>query len=261
MTMIIIIILAVLIIVGFSIYNYYLQSENGKHENGTVEEEKEDIKKDPKEETGAINEQGEHYIIDVKYPITENEEINAVVDNLMQERADKVKLEAEEFFSGPNLPEALFSWKYSLYADYSVFHYSSNIVSFKFDMSEFKGGAHPSNSIVTKTFDREEGKEISLSDIFRKDSDYLNALSEISFQQLIQKFLADENLKDGFDESWVENGTSPSENNFKNFVLAEDSIIFYFEQYQVIAYAAGEQNVEIKYSQLTDILNPSIINP
>jgi len=44
--------------------------------------------------------------------------------------------------------------------------------------------------------------------------------------------------------------------NYQNWVLTPDALVFTFEQYQVAPYAAGPQTVTIPLSDVQDILAP-----
>ncbi len=110
--------------------------------------------------------------------------------------------------------------------------------------------------IVTMNFSLKSKSEISLNDIFLHRSGYLNKLSAIAVEDLklhLGKF------EKHIDEKWIEEGAGPEKENFSKFVLVPGAIIFYFEQYAVTYYAAGQQEVKIPLSRIKNILNPGII--
>ena len=76
--------------------------------------------------------------------------------------------------------------------------------------------------------------------------------------EIISK-LAQEDLKkqlgDMTDASMLEAGTTAATpDNYKNWALTPNSLIFFFDPYQVAAYAAGPQKVEIPFTTLHTLL-------
>ena len=48
-------------------------------------------------------------------------------------------------------------------------------------------------------------------------------------------------------------GTSPKEENFKNFAFSKDGLILFFEQYQVAPYSEGSFRVVIPYDKIKEL--------
>ncbi|WP_432666705.1 polysaccharide deacetylase family protein [Wukongibacter baidiensis] len=199
----------------------------------------------------SIIEYGDYYVLGVHYPITTNHEINEEVSKINQDHISNFKKDASEFFEGTPPEGGFSSWVYELNIDYNVFRSSDEVVSFKFDVHSFTGGAHSIHEIYTKTYNLDTGYEFMLNDVFKKDSDYLNILSKISSKQLTESG----RLGDYVNEDWIKDGTSPSVENFKHFVLTNNSIIFHFSEFQVAPWVAGPQYVEIEYEELKNILS------
>jgi len=65
-----------------------------------------------------------------------------------------------------------------------------------------------------------------------------------------------EQVGDMSDADWIARGTAPVPENYENWVLTPDALVFTFEPYQVAAYAAGPQIVTIPLADLADILAP-----
>ena len=258
-----IIIFLTILIIGAGIWWFSAGQE------ATEEEESEDIKydyllesKSPKLEgidIESIIEYEDYYVLGVHYPVTENEKINTAINGFIQEQVNEFKASAKEFFEGPPPPGGFSSWKYELNIDYEVNRPSKDFVCFKFDINLYTGGANMIRFIKTYTFNFETGKELVLADIFKPESDYLNIISGLSIKQLTEKIF-DSGLieKTSFAEDWVKTGAGPTEKNFSNFSFTDNSVIFYFEKYQVVAGAFGPQQVEIPFEQLKAVLNPEI---
>ena len=46
----------------------------------------------------------------------------------------------------------------------------------------------------------------------------------------------------------------------KNFSLEADSVIFYYNEYDIAPYAFGPCQLAISYDELQDIINPAFVN-
>jgi peptidoglycan/xylan/chitin deacetylase (PgdA/CDA1 family) len=224
-------------------HEYFLTSKSSKLESIDIE---------------SIIEYEDHYVLGVHYPVTENEEINKIINEFVQEHINKFKADAKEFFEGSPPPGGFSSWKYELNIDYNVNRPSKDFVCFKFNINIFTGGGGI-QFIETFSFNLETGKELTLKDVFEEKSDYLNLISELSIKQLTEKLFDSGKVeKTPFAEDWVKDGADPTEENFRNFSLKDNSIIFYFEKYQVVAGAFGQQQVEIPFDHLREVLKIEI---
>jgi hypothetical protein len=65
------------------------------------------------------------------------------------------------------------------------------------------------------TFNLETGQKLTLSDVFKPDSSYLNLISELAAKELRESG----RLGDSYDEAVFLSGTSAQEQNFANFGL------------------------------------------
>lgn len=133
---------------------------------------------------------------------------------------------------------------------YETASFSPDYLSLSFVIYTFGGGAHGMTYFETFTFDLANGVELSLDDIFRPDAAYLEVIAPLA-----QAALA-EPLGEMADAEWIAQGTAPVAENYQNWVLTPDALVFTFEQYQVAPYAAGPQTVTIPLSDVQDILAP-----
>lgn len=257
-------IVATTIIILSFIY-FFLKNQSKQPDKAEIDQPDEDKyeylrkSKSPKFEGIEIKsliEYEDYYALGVHYPVTNKENIDLEISKLAKNYISQIKSYAKEFFTGPEPPGGFSSaWKYELSIDYNVNRFSSEIVSFKFDVYMYTGGAHTIHEIYTKTYNLESEKELILSDLFKEDSEYLDVISNLSYEQLVQS----DRLGDLFIEDWVQEGTSPQEENFKNFALNENSIIFFFPTLQVGPWVAGEQYVEFEFTEIESLLNSKII--
>ena len=186
----------------------------------------------------ALQEETTTYKMDVKYPMTAHAALNAVLESFAKGQVDEFKKVAGEVSFGA---------KNELNISYTPFDFSPEIKGFKFDVESYTGGAHPNMDIFTKTFDLKTGKELTLAEIFKPDSNYLSAVSKASIAQLKAK------MQDP-DPKWIERGAGSSAENYSRFILKEKEIVFYFNAYQVAPYSQGPQEAALPYSDLKDFL-------
>jgi len=108
------------------------------------------------------------------------------------------------------------------------------------------GAAHPTNTVVTASFDLSTGRRLALADLFRAGADYLDAVSSAALAQLA--------TVPGYDAGLARTGAAPSDANFARFSLTEHALEITFAQGQVGPYAIGMPRVTIPYSQLRPLL-------
>lgn len=216
-----------------------------------------DTKIEIKEST--ISEETKTYFVDIKYPVTGNAAIDADIKAGLDEQITTFKTDVGD------MPADTMIGLNSLSADYEEFSFNKNYISIKFTFSIYTGGAHPNSFFVTKTYDTTSGKPVSLASLFQPGKPYLNTLSKLSVDSLItnspylQELPAEEKNSEE-NTKWITEGASAKEENYQDWVLKPDSLEIYFEPYQVASYAEGSQTVEIKLTDLKDILVPYFID-
>lgn len=124
------------------------------------------------------------------------------------------------------------------------------IISLRLSIEGFQAGrAHPYHNHRVLNFDLGTGKVLSLNDLFKPRSNYLNLLSRFSVKKLNTK------LQDKF---MIAEGTKPIEKNFQNWNLEPDGIVITFDEYQVAPYSYGPQEVEIPFETLKAFMSKNI---
>ncbi|MGA2296696.1 MAG: DUF3298 and DUF4163 domain-containing protein [FCB group bacterium] len=137
---------------------------------------------------------------------------------------------------------------------FKVFYPTPNIITFKFNNSSYgAGAAHPMSGSYTYNFNINNGNIIELKDLFKSNSKYLQIISRYCNKELHVK------LKENSDDNWINEGSSPTKENYSCYTIKDDGILFTFGEYQVACYADGQQEVLIPYSELSEILNKDII--
>jgi hypothetical protein len=134
-------------------------------------------------------------------------------------------------------------------AQYTVVFQSGNLWSLKFNfMGYANGAAHPYHYSITFNYDLERGKKLSLDELFRPDSNYLEAVSSYCIFDLSKR---DIGFYGGFEQ-----GAEPTPENYRNWNITPSGLTITFDEYQVAPYAAGAQTVVVPYIELQKVIDP-----
>jgi hypothetical protein len=132
---------------------------------------------------------------------------------------------------------------------YVVIFQGGAIWSLRFDFSGYAdGAAHPYHYSLTYNYDLEQGKALSLEELFPADSDYLGPLSRYCIAELSKR---DIGFYGGFQQ-----GAEPTPDNYRNWNITLSGLLITFDEYQVAPYVAGPQTVTVPYSELITLINP-----
>ena len=184
--------------------------------------------------------------VEVDYPITlaHHPIVEQTVDAFINETRG-------QFLAGVTAPE-MFTFPtaagFFLSIAYDEYRFSEDIISLVFTVSDYTGGAHPNSYYRTFTFDLAQTRVLIVDDLFVNTADALAVISPIVQQDLLAR------LGDMSDATWIEQGTGLIPENYQNFAITPDELIFFFPPYQVAAYAAGPQEVAIPLSQIRSAL-------
>ena len=119
---------------------------------------------------------------------------------------------------------------------------------FRIDRITYEGGAHGLESTYYLTFDSRSGKLITLDDIFTDD--YSGTLCDILVAALARK-LGVEGIDEVKSLGYLYDMDMYPTSNFR---LDNDSILFYYNSYEIAPYALGHTRIVIGYNELKDIL-------
>jgi len=201
------------------------------------------------------------YTVDIKYPeiidkrlVAEarqkvNEEIKIFVHKLFDDDL-KAFIEMEPEWGKEEFKEI--PGKDTVYIDFKVILLDGDSVSIRFEKYFFgKGAAHGLTYIYGLNYDIGQMRHIAISDLFKPGTDYLKQISDYCIKDIKRQL--DRHYAD---ESWINEGASPKEENFREFALTKDSLIIFFQNYQVACYAAGNPQVKIPFRRLENYRNP-----
>ncbi|MDD4409794.1 MAG: RsiV family protein [Candidatus Pacebacteria bacterium] len=142
--------------------------------------------------------------------------------------------------------------------------YSSVVIEFK----ESLGNGKPDSAFSTISYDKSSGKAVYLPDIFESENknneiyDYLSSY----FQSMVMNSILDQARKAGGELSEsdkeslrnsVKKGISANSENFLNWYVDNDSVVFIFPPNQVAPYSYGKQEARVYINAMISSLNNS----
>lgn len=157
-----------------------------------------------------------------------------------------------EFYKEYGMESPNFSSKWWITKEIKIFYQDANVVSLSDYHEYYMGGAHPNYGVYYTNFDANTGRRLLLADIFiRNYYDRLNAIGERKFRQLKQLSANDDLIEAGF---------SFENDKFKlndNFAIGDSGIVFYYNNYEIAAFAMGPTELLLPYVDLKDIIDPN----
>jgi hypothetical protein len=158
---------------------------------------------------------------------------------------DKFLREYETFKS--DFPEAFQLWSFERTG--KVMYNSHYIFSMELSEYSYLGGAHPNTYINFVNYNLKSGEEIKLVDLFIDDfEEDIVRIAESEFRKL-KELNETENLGEaGF---WF------ADNRFHlndNFLITDSSLNFYYNNYEITAYAFGPTELVISYLKIKDLI-------
>ena len=124
---------------------------------------------------------------------------------------------------------------------------NADFLTVKLETFAYTGGAHPNSNLSFYVFDRETGRTLSLTDLVSDTTALLNVVEQTFRQQ--QELLPQTNLEErGY---FLRNGRFflPA-----NIGMSRTGMIFYYNPYEIAAYALGPIEVTVPYTQLGGII-------
>jgi len=157
-----------------------------------------------------------------------------------------------EFIS--EFPDAFQSWFIERTGEVKL--NKGNIFSIDYMEYSYTGGAHPNTFVIFKNFNLTNGEEITLDEIIPADKqEELTNIAETEFRKL-KELTPDADLgQAGF---WFENNEYYLSDNF---LISDSSLVFYYNSYEITAYAFGPTELIIPYSRIKTLLGEkSLLN-
>ena len=160
---------------------------------------------------------------------------------------------AENFFREYETARKEFpvSWSYQFELTGSVLLNRSDLLTVDLSYYAFTGGAHGNSHTEYFVFDTRTGKRLGLNDVFAEDfEERLNTLIDSRYRQM--RGLSPAERLDGEKGILFENYIRFN----SNFALTDKGVAFFYNQYEIAAYAYGTTKIDLPYSELAGILKP-----
>lgn len=126
---------------------------------------------------------------------------------------------------------------YEIYRNYEITFNNYNIISLYIDEYIYTGGAHGSTIRSSQTWDLVKGNMLPLETFFRNNPYFMiNILKKINIQISKQPEIYFDNTCELVLDTF----------NPKNFYLTPNSIVIYFQQYDIAPYSSGIRTFNIK---------------
>ncbi len=186
--------------------------------------------------TSHVYEKESNNQVDILYPTFNILYFDKIIENMINEKRETFDQKNEKY------KELTDTTKADLKIGYKSYKISDFLVSVVFDISEREAfDTEYENRYVTYNFDLKNEKQISLNDLFK--GRYLNYISSYIENELINK--------EGLDYEKLRLALYPSEENFSNFLLKDDRILFYFDKYSSVGM---DLCVEIPYEDISEYI-------
>lgn len=133
---------------------------------------------------------------------------------------------------------------FSIYVNYNIHFCSKDILSITLDEYAYEGGAHGTTERKSYNINLENGKEISLKDLFVNDDDWKKIISD----KVKSEMLANKEI---YFEDSVKDFKTIEDN--QSFYIEDGNIVVYFGQYEIAPYAAGIREFKIPFTDFHNL--------
>lgn len=183
----------------------------------------------------------ENYTLSVHYPVTG---FRFIDQSLVQFVENRMALYHQEI--AQNLEQSDELTPYELHLTFETIHRSNRHITFFYIENKYIGGLQNSQELFTFNFNLDTQRELGLKDLFEPNEPFLDALSELSYDAILENAV----LSESPDLNWVKSGLMPIEKNFSHFGLSEDYLILWFDRYQIGPAFMGIPSIQIPYEEI-----------
>jgi hypothetical protein len=145
---------------------------------------------------------------------------------------------------GQSVPE-IPSVPFDFIANWEPVQLNKEYLSFAINIYYFSGGAHGINKVCAFNYDIVQKKKLTINDFLGNSLQALQELSQISAQQVTSQLQSSGVQIDDSLIQMIQQGTKPVLDNYNNFNFNYNSLIIYFQQYQVAPGYVGPVTITI----------------
>lgn len=199
------------------------------------------------------------YTVEVTLP--ELPERAAPLRTAIDRYVDRQKREFLASLDKPGAQDRARELPWDLNLDIAVASRTDRFINVQVDGSAFTGGAHPAPIVDSFTFDLDEQRVVGIRDLFTDPDAAEGAFATEARRQLIGS-LDDEDEPLASDSQQIDQGTAPGKGRFRVFSLLTGpddkahGVTLIFPPYQVAAYSAGPQAVDVPSEAFSAYLKP-----
>jgi uncharacterized protein YecT (DUF1311 family) len=188
-------------------------------------------------------EKSSHIDVSLAYPVIGIKAIDEDIKTIIAKKAKQFKgLALGNYVEGQGA--------YTDEADYRIARNDGDVFSVVWNEEADFHGAHPSNEIFTANYLLPDGWRVYLPEILDGERG-IKRVSALSIASLDKQLTGPDGMSD---KDWIAKGAAPAGPNFEVFEILKDKLRIEFVDYQVAAYAAGPQAVEIPRSQIASVM-------
>lgn len=187
------------------------------------------------------SEKAQGYEIEIYYPYTTNNNLNAYINAKMQLYKKDIKFQAS------NYENEVMEGKYKLNISFDVTKSSDDkYISFIFIVTQDVKYLHQIETVFVINYDKENKRIIMPEDMEAMYKNLYYNLSEYSYKQLLKN----EEINNMGTLKMLEEGTKANKYNFMDLAFKGNNILVIFEKYQVAPYVLGRFEVEVPVEYL-----------
>lgn len=180
----------------------------------------------------------------IQYPQSKVESFNVQIKKYIDEQLDTYLIAMQENKRiGSKIPG-------ELNIAFETFPLTSGSYSFVMITGTYIGGANGYTEFNTINYHPESEKIIKIDDLFGHDESKLVKLSSL-VRDNIKK---DPSLKDRVLEEEMMLATEPKWSNFEQFAIIDNTLVMYFDEYEIASGAAGAPIIAVPLAELTEQL-------
>lgn len=209
--------------------------------------------------TSTVSESDSFYDIKAAYPqfVGVSTSINNEVSSFMGGQISDFKKQAKDNWDARNATLATGEvasvnppQPFDFVSNWTPVQVNNQYISFVENIYFFAGGAHGINEVRTFNYDITQGKDITINDFLSQPQQSLQKLSQLADQKVADQLTKNNVQVNGIIQGMIQDGTQPTVNNYSNFSFTKDSLIIYFQQYQVAPGYLGGITITLTKSEL-----------
>lgn len=191
--------------------------------------------------------------IDVEYPQFSSlpQSSNDLIASATLSRLDEFKKNVQETMAARAATGGgaeIATSSYTFNASWQSAQINDRYISLVIRYDSYSGGANENQELQTFNFDVASGTPVTLSELFPAVANPLKTISILVRSQLRDSLAS---ASPGYSpDQMLNEGTTPTADNFSNFTFTNDVITFYFPKYAVAPGAFGEQRAVLPRSDV-----------